>query len=194
MGSFFDSVRQTKGSWNPPDGAGSRLEDLQQGPFRLRTNDAKVTPPNMCKWLEFSTSGLKEETQAVNIWLQVHILSYLRLYCSMFSIHVPCMLLDEHGGLFHEHPLCRNFPHFSFQTASPSLPPIPQITRNWMIFGLGSRIIATYALHFVNEEIWILLEVGASTRELTSSFMTFNTWLPSTTLCSSHLHFKLLEI
>lgn len=64
----------------------------------------------------------------------------------------------------------RNFPHFSLQTASPSLPPVPQITRNWMIFGLGNRIIATYALHFVNEEIWILLQVGASTRELKSSF------------------------
>lgn len=64
----------------------------------------------------------------------------------------------------------RNFPPCSFQITSPSLLPVPQVMRNWMGFGLENTVIATYALHFVNEDIWILLQVGASTRELKSRF------------------------
>lgn len=43
MGSFLDSVRQTKESRNPPDGDGSRLEDQKEGHFRLRRDDGKLT-------------------------------------------------------------------------------------------------------------------------------------------------------
>lgn len=39
-----------------------------------------------------------------------------------------------------------------------------------MILGFGNIITATYALHFANEDIQTLLQVGASTKGLKSGF------------------------
>lgn len=39
-----------------------------------------------------------------------------------------------------------------------------------MIWGLENIITATYALHFANEDIQTLLQVGASTKGLKSGF------------------------
>lgn len=199
MDSFFDSVRQTKESWNPPDGAGQeQVRGLTAGSPLPENGWRKADPPNICKWLEFSTSTLKEETAAVEIWRRVYTVSYLRLPCLMLSIHTSCILSNKHGGriLFRRAQsvaIPRNFPRCSFQIVSPSLPPVPQVMRNWMGFGVENTVIATYALHFVNEEIWILLQVGASTRELKSHFYDLSYITPSAIPCSYHIHFKLLK-
>lgn len=65
---------------------------------------------------------------------------------------------------FAQHQHVQELPTFYLPNISPSLPPVSQIIINWtMSFGLGNIIMATDALHFADEESWILQQVGAST-------------------------------
>lgn len=65
IGSFFDSVGQTKESWNPPDGGQEQVRGLMTGSLQTEKGGCEADPPNIIKLLEFSTSILKEEFEAL---------------------------------------------------------------------------------------------------------------------------------